>query len=45
MTRHPRATLANGLPAHTRDRRIRQSDINCHGTAEKARQALWGVAQ
>jgi hypothetical protein len=38
-----RVLLANGLPAFTRDRRIRQSDINRHGSAALARQALWGT--
>jgi hypothetical protein len=38
-----RVLLANGLPAFTRDRRIRQSDINRHGSATLARQALWGA--
>ena len=35
--------LANGLPAFTRDRRIRQSHINAYGSAALARQALWGT--
>lgn len=37
----PRAivTLANGLPAYTRDRRIRQSDIDRYGSAALARKA------
>lgn len=39
-----RVLLANGLPAFTRDLRIRQSDINAYGSAEKARQVLWGVS-
>lgn len=32
-------TLANGQPAWTENRRIRQSDIDRHGSAEKARTA------
>jgi hypothetical protein len=34
-----RVTLANGLPAYTRNRRVTQSDINRHGSRAKALEA------